>query len=267
MIVVDAPGSGLLFLDELSPVTVTRTDGASPFFLACEHAGRRIPRRLGNLGLGDYDLARHIAWDIGAEAVALGLSQRLDATLVSQTYSRLVIDCNRDPSVETSIVTVSEATPIPGNHGLWPAEAKARADEIFHPYQDFITAHLDRRQEAGRPSVLIDIHSFTPVFHGKPRPWHIGVLHGADSRLAHILLDLMGGEGDMVVGDNQPYAVDGINDYTIPVHGEQRGIPHVELEIRQDLIISEAGQEAWAERLEGWLTGALERLRRDFPDF
>ena len=126
--------------------------------------------------------------------------------------------------------------------------------------QDRIAAELDSRAAAGRPSVLVDVHSFTPVFHGAARPWHIGVLHGSDSRLAHILLDLMGGEGDVVVGDNQPYAVDRVNDYTIPVHGEQRGIPHVEFEIRQDLITTEAGQEAWAERLEGWLTTALERL-------
>ena len=115
----------LLAPDEPSPVTVERPQGASPFFLACEHAGKRIPRRLGNLGLDDYHLGRHIAWDIGAEAVALGLSERLDATLVSQAYSRLVIDCNRDPLVETSIVTVSEATRIPGNHGIPAAEANS----------------------------------------------------------------------------------------------------------------------------------------------
>lgn len=250
----------LLAPDEPSPVRVERPDGASPFFLACEHAGKRIPRRLGDLGLDDHELERHIAWDIGAEAVALGLSQRLDATLVSQTYSRLVIDCNRDPAVETAIVTVSETTEIPGNQGLSAAEAKARADEIFHPYQDRLTAELDSREAAGRPTVLVDVHSFTPVFHGEPRPWHIGVLHGADSRLAHILIDLMGGEVDMEIGDNQPYAVDRINDYTIPVHGERRGIPHVELEIRQNLITTEAGQAEWAERLDGWLTKALERL-------
>ena len=159
---VDAPDAVLLAPDEPSPVRVERPAGASPFFLACEHAGKRIPRRLGTLGLDDHELERHIAWDIGAEAVALGLSARLDATLVSQTYSRLVIDCNRDPSVETSIVTVSEATEIPGNHGLSPAAAEARADAIFHPYQDRMVAELDSRDAAGRPSVLIDVHRFTP---------------------------------------------------------------------------------------------------------
>ena len=128
-----------------------------------------------------------------------------------------------------------------------------------------MAAELDSRNAAGRPSVLIDVHSFTPVFHGEARPWHIGVLHGSDFRLAHILLDLMVGEGDIPVGDNEPYAVDGVNDYTIPVHGEQRGIPHVEFEIRQDLIASAAGQEEWAERLATWLTKALDRLRRDYP--
>jgi predicted N-formylglutamate amidohydrolase len=255
---------GLLAADEPSPVNVMRPGGASPFFLACEHAGKRIPQRLGNLGLDDHHLERHIAWDIGAEAVALDLSARLDATLVSQTYSRLVIDCNRDPMVETSIAKVSEATEIPGNQDIPATEARARADEIFHPYQDRVVAALDSRDEAGQPSVLIDVHSFTPVFHGETRPWHIGVLHNEDSRLAHILLDLM---DDIPVGDNQPYEVDSVNDYTIPVHGEQRGIPHVEFEIRQDLITTAAGQEEWAERLEGWLTKALDRLRRDYPAF
>jgi predicted N-formylglutamate amidohydrolase len=255
---------GLLAPDEPSPVNVTRPGGASPFFLACEHAGKRIPRRLGSLGLDDYHLERHIAWDIGAEAVALDLSARLDATLVSQTYSRLVIDCNRDPLVETSIPTISEATEIPGNKGIAAVEVQARADEIFHPYQERMVDHLDSRDEAGQPSVLIDVHSFTPVFHGEARPWHIGVLHNEDSRLAHILLDLM---DDIPVGDNQPYEVDSVNDYTIPVHGEQRGIPHVEFEIRQDLITLAAGQEEWADRLESWLTKALDRLRQDYPGF
>ena len=247
----------LLAADEPPPFVVERARGVSPFVLVCEHASNRLPRKLGGLGLHAPDLERHIAWDIGALAVSRGLSARLDATLISQTYSRLVIDCNRQTHSSAAIVAISEETEIPGNHGLSQVEIDARIGEIHRPYQDCIAALLDSREAP----ILIDLHSFTPVFKGVARPWHVGLLHGRDDRaFSDIIYDLIAGDGDLVVGDNQPYATDMDEDYTIPIHGVERGIVNVEFEIRQDLITSEAGQGEWAARLEGWLSAALQRL-------
>jgi predicted N-formylglutamate amidohydrolase len=250
----------LLAPDEPPPFTIERAAGASPFFLTCDHAGRRLPRRLGDLGLPAAELGRHIAWDIGAGAVTRLLAEALDAFAILQTYSRLVIDCNRDPSVETSIVTLSELTEVPGNRGLSEGERRARRREILEPYQDRTAEELDRRLAQGRPTVLIAVHSFTPVFKGVARPWHIGVLYHRDARYAQALKAELLAEGDLVVGDNEPYAVDDLSDYGIPVHGERRGIPHVEIEIRQDLIEAPAGQGAWAGRLARLLPAAWRRM-------
>lgn len=247
----------LLAEDEPAPVCVTRADGASPFFLTCDHGGGRIPRALGDLGLPQNELSRHIGWDIGAAALAHRLSERLDACLVEQIYSRLVIDCNRDPAVASSIPEISETTRVPGNIGLTAMARAARRAAIFEPYHARIHAELDRRAREGRNSVLVAVHSFTPVFKRVSRPWHIGVLYNRDTRLAQSLLRLLEDEGDLVVGDNEPYRVSDKTDYGIPVHGEGRGLIHVELEIRQDLITDLAGQRAWAERLAYLLVNAL----------
>ncbi len=252
----------LLDADEPAPVAVERAAGGSDFVLVCDHAGDRIPRRLKALGLGPADLGRHIAIDIGAAAVARGLSAALDAPLVLQTYSRLVIDCNRTPGGQGSIVAVSETTEIPGNRAVGPVEAAARAREIFTPYHDAIRALLDRRAADGRASVLVAVHSFTPVFKGVSRPWHVGLLYNRDRRLADILFEILGREAGLRIGDNEPYAVSDATDYTIPVHGEQRGIPHIEIEIRQDLISTAEGQAEWAQRLAAALSAALPRLER-----
>ncbi|MFP6728740.1 MAG: N-formylglutamate amidohydrolase [Alphaproteobacteria bacterium] len=247
----------LLAADEPPPFHVERARGASPYLLVCEHASKRLPRKLGTLGLSTIGLERHIAWDIGAAAVARDLSARLDATLISQTYSRLVIDCNRLLEAHDAIPTISEETEIPGNQDLSQDEIDARIREIHQPYQACISDHLDAREAP----ILFDIHSFTPVFKGQARPWHIGLLYGeAQRRLADILFGLIAKEDRIVVGDNQPYAVEFDNDYTIPVHGVGRGIVNLEIETRQDLITSEAGQEEWATRLEGWLTAAQAQL-------
>ena len=170
---------------------------SSPFFLTCEHAGKLFPKRLGTLGLEPRNLDRHITYDIGAAGVARGLSQRLDAHLVLQAYSRLVVDCNRSPDAEDFIATVSEDTEIPGNRKVSADEAKARTDEIFHPYHDTIAAALDERESSERITVLVAVHSCTPVFHGVSRPWHVGVLYEHDPRFALILLDLLKDEGHL----------------------------------------------------------------------
>ncbi len=247
----------LLAADEPPPFDVERARGVSPFLLVCVHGGKRLPRRLGDLGLEPHDLERHIAWDIGAAAVARGLSQRLDATLISQPYSRLVIDCNRLPESREAIVALSEETGIPGNRDLTSGDIDARVREIHRPFQACVSNHLDARET----SILIDIHSFTPVFGGVKRPWHVGLLYGEDDRrLADVLFGLTAEDGRIAVGDNQPYAVDSHAGYIIPVHGLGRGIVNVEIEIRQDLIATETGQDEWAGRLEGWLTAAQTRL-------
>ncbi len=239
----------LLCQDEVAPLQIQGPDGPSPFFIICDHAGRLIPRALGTLGLPASELERHIAWDIGAAGVARRLGAALGAHTVWQRYSRLVIDCNRPLDAPDSIARRSEQTVIPGNQDVAPEAAAARAREIFHPYHDEIRRALDRRRDHGRLTVLIAMHSFTPVFLEVSRRWHVGVLYNRDSRLAKPLLQALRDEGDLVVGDNQPYAVGDQTDYSVVTHGERRGIPHVELEIRQDLIADERRQEAWAQRL------------------
>jgi len=249
----------LLGPDEPPAVQVYRPQSASDYLLICDHAGKRLPRALGDLGLSKADLERHIAWDIGAAALAEKIADRLDAVLISQTYSRLAIDCNRPFSSATSIAPLSEATAIPGNQAISAQDVQRRRRDIFAPYHARIVAELDARATAGRATILVAMHSFTKDFAGQPsRPWYAGILYNRDARLARILLDLLRAENGLVVGDNQPYSVDDASDFAIPVHGEQRGLPHVELEIRQDLLADAAGQDAWAQRL----ADALRRAER-----
>jgi predicted N-formylglutamate amidohydrolase len=249
----DQPRS-LLDFDEPPASTLLNKDGASRFMLLCDHAGRKLPRRLGSLGLHETDLESHIAWDIGAAAVTQLTAHHLNAITVLQTYSRLVIDCNRPLLSDESIIERSDGKAIPGNCLISRAERDQRIREIFQPYHDSIRAELDRRQQKQTPTALIAIHSFTPVYGGVQRPWHIGIMFNRDARLAAPLKDALRRDGGLVVGDNEPYAVDDTTDHTIPVHGEQRGIPAVGIEIRQDLIADAIGQQAWAKRLASALS-------------
>lgn len=259
---MDAQNPALLAGDEPAPPFVVNAGGRSAFVLVCDHAGKAFPRRLGDLGLPPPERERHIAWDIGAENLARLVSESLDAILIGQPYSRLTIDCNRPPEAADSIPQVSESTPVPGNAGLDEAARGARRREIFDPYHDRIARELDRRAAAGQDSVLIAVHSFTPVYKGVARPWHCGLLSGRDRRLAVPLLDLLRREPDLVVGDNEPYAVSDASDYTIPVHGERRGLVHVGLEIRQDLVATTEGQARWARLLARLLPQAWSSVRR-----
>jgi predicted N-formylglutamate amidohydrolase len=228
--------------------TIGRPNG-TPFLVVCDHASNRVPSRLGTLGVCDAERQRHIAWDIGAAGVARRLAAQLGAFAILQNYSRLVIDCNRDPAVPTSIAPISELTEIPGNLALTPDARQARVQAIFRPYHDRIAAELDRRRDAGIPTVLVSVHSFTPVYKGEARPWQVGLLYNRDPRVARLMMALLAEEGGLTIGDNQPYSVSDETDYTIPVHGERRGLPYAEIEIRQDLIAGDAGQDAWAARL------------------
>ena len=254
---VDKP---LLAADEPPPVTVQNAGGRSPLLLVADHAGVASPRGLGRLDIAVSEWRRHIAWDIGIAGLACMLSDALDATLIRQNYSRLVIDCNRPLDAASSIPEISELTPIPGNTGLSDADKAARAQAIFRPYHAHIEAEIERRRQAGRSTALIALHSFTPQFKGVARPWHVALLSNRDRRLADRLLDLLSQERGLVVGDNQPYFVSDATDYTIPVHGERHGLPHALIEIRQDLIAEDNGQQQWAERLARLLPRAYERL-------
>ena len=249
----------LLGADEPAPVTVYNENGTSPILIVADHAGNFMPNALARLGLPVAECQRHIAWDIGVAAVCRLMAAALDATLVQQNYSRLVIDCNRPPGSETSIPEISELTPIPGNIGLSEDRKATRLREIFRPYHDRIAMELDRRQ-AGPPAALVAMHSFTPVFKGVARPWHAAVLYNRDPHFAHLLLALLKREAGLVVGDNEPYSVTDETDYTIPVHAERRGLHHVAIEIRQDLIADDAGQQAWSARLARLLPQVYERL-------
>jgi predicted N-formylglutamate amidohydrolase len=251
----------LLGATDVHPVFEQNADGSSPFVFTGDHYGRLIPKNLGDLGLPEGELVRHIAWDIGIAGVAERLSNFLDAHLIAQRYSRLVIDCNRPPGVPSSMPLLSEATTIPGNHGLSHQDAETRRREIFDPYHRRIGEAIERRLREKRPTILLALHSFTPIYAGVARPWHVGTLYRRDTILPPLLLSALRAEGDLVVGDNEPYAVSDTTDYTIPVHAEARGLMCSGIEIRQDLIANESGQQQWAERLARILSAVEERLR------
>ncbi len=240
----DPRPSRLLTPGDQPPLIVANPGGPAAILLVCDHAGRAVPQRLGRLGLPDEAFERHIAWDIGAGGLCWKLSEALDAAAARQAYSRLVIDCNRAPGREDLVPPVSDGTVIPANQGLEAADLQARIDEIHAPYHAGIAALLDRRMDQA-PPVVVSVHSFTPSMGGVDRPWHVGVLHAHDSPASARMLELLGAEDGLVVGDNQPYAMDGI-DYTIPRHAQARGLDYLELEIRQDLISDEAGQARMA---------------------
>lgn len=241
------PRGNLLAPDEPAAFEIVNADGAGSAVLVCDHATNRLPRRLGKLGLSAANLADHIAWDLGAADVARRLSDLLDAPLVLSGYSRLVIDCNRPLDSPESIPAQSDRVPVPGNGMLTAEDRTLRIETLFKPYHRAIGATLDRR--AGRPCLLLSIHSFTAVLAGQSRPWSIGFAHGRDRRFAALILAAMNRDPNLVVGDNQPYAVDDASDYTIPVHGENRGVPHVLVEIRQDGLATPMDACAWAARL------------------
>ena len=248
--------NALLGRDDPSPVDVTNPGGQSPFVLLGDHAGRAIPAVLGDLGLPPGALDLHIAWDIGIGAVGDLLSGPLDAPFVQQRYSRLVIDCNRKPDAGDLAPAVSDGIAVAGNAGLSASDLAARRTAIYDPYQARISTLLDARAALGLPTLLVSLHSFTPVMQGFVRPWRYGVLHRGDSPFSdRVLTQLQAALGE-AAGDNEPYAMDS-RDNTIPLHADARGLDYLELEIRQDLIADQARQADAARFVAELLEAAL----------
>ena len=241
-----------------SPVEHVNPEGKAPVLVTCDHASRRVPKSLRNLGLDAESLKLHIGWDIGAADVSRGLARRLDAPAILAGYSRLVIDCNRDLDDPTSIPAVSDGIPVPGNQDLSPAAKARRGDALFRPYHREIEAALDRFAARGVHPAVLSIHSFTPVMNGVERPWHIGILWDKDPRMPVPVLAALRREPGLVVGDNEPYSAREPAGYTVRHHAVTRGLPHLSVEIRQDLIATGAGTAEWADRLVRVLTPILE---------
>lgn len=240
-----AASTTILAIDEPTPVVVHNAGASSPFLLVGDHAGNVIPRSLNGLGLSDEDLSRHIAWDIGIADLGARLADRLGASFIHQVYSRLVIDCNRQPGRPDSIPNVSDGTAIAGNAELGVVQKLARVAEIHEPYHRAIADEIDRRRAAGLPTILVALHSFTPVMNAIDRPWHVGVLHDrGNTRFALQLIAALGERQELVVGDNQPYSMDG-TDFTVPFHAYPAYLPYAEIEIRQDLLTDEEGVRSW----------------------
>jgi predicted N-formylglutamate amidohydrolase len=232
-----------------APFAIFNAGGNSPFLLLGDHAGNAIPQALGTLELSAQDRIRHISWDIGVRGLGEMLAVALDAPFIHQPYSRLLIDCNRAPDSAEAVLALSDGSHISGNDLLTDDERARRIDEVHQPYHERIAAEIKARITAGRATMVIALHSFTPTMAGIARPWDIGVLHEkGDTSLATAMLGLLARDSTLCVGDNQPYRMDE-TDYTILRHAVTNGLPYAELEIRQDAIAGEAGQRAWCERL------------------
>ena len=231
-------------------VEALNANGRSPVVLLCEHASNFLPEEYAGLGLDAAELQRHIAWDIGAARVVRALSRELDAPALLGAYSRLLIDLNRPVHVPSSIVTRSESTDVPGNSALTPEERERRISRIFTPYHDAVETILTERSNAGLRTVIVAIHSFTPVFHGVARKWHAGILFEKSAAFAQATMDRLRAEDpELQIGANVPYAASPEEDYGLLVHGDDIGNPAILIEIRQDLLTHEHHAQAWAERL------------------
>ncbi len=228
----------------------TRVDGnqAAGVILLCDHARNTLPPDYGTLGLPPGEFRRHIAYDIGAEAVTLGLAGRLEATALLTGFSRLLIDPNRGLDDPTLIMKLSDGAVVPGNRDIDAGERQNRIERYYLPYHTAITSEIDGLIARRIRPILVSVHSFTPAWKGTPRPWHAGILWDRDGRLPRLLLDGLRGNAALTIGDNEPYhgALEGD---TLNTHGTKRGLAHALIEIRQDLIAEQSGVDEWVDRL------------------
>ncbi len=236
------------------PFRIRAGQAASPVIFVCDHASCALPARLGDLGLSPARLRDHIGWDPGAADVAEMLAARFDAPAVWSGYSRLAIDCNRDPEDPGSMLAESDGVAVPGNRTLDAAARAWRREALFDPYH---AAVEDMLAACRALRAFVAVHSFTPEMAGERRPWHVGVLWNRDDALARPLMAALADDPGVTVGDNLPYSGRSGRGYTTRRHAEPRGIPHVGLEIRNDLIRSRAGAALWARRIGDALETAL----------
>lgn len=249
-----------LLAGEGHPAITVNGGGQSPYVLICEHASNRLPRALGTLGLSPEELTRHIAWDIGAEGTARLLARLIDAPLVLQRYSRLAYDCNRPPESVDAMPETSELTAIPGNRNLTVAARQMRTAEIYRPFHNAVAELLDRRAAARQRTIVVSIHSFTRLYKGRDRKVELGILHDRDVRLATLLAKAFPNIDTRL---NEPYGPkDGVL-HTLNLHAGPRGLMHAMIEIRNEFIATERGQEEWAQRLSVPLIQAATRTIRE----
>lgn len=250
----------ILAASEPPPFSIENDGGPGPFIIVCEHAGHRLPASLGTLGIAEEHLARHFMWDIGALKLARAIAARLDAPLALQRYSRMICDCNRHWKAESFIPEEGEGIPVPSNIDITEAEREQRKAEIWQPFQDGVKSMLDRREANDQQTLFVTIHSFTPVFFGVERKMEYGVLFDRNESLSPALLEVLRAQhGDKALA-NEPYSMSRDTDYTVPVHGEDRGLDSVEIEVRNDLLSSPDGIEARASDLANALRDAAATL-------
>jgi predicted N-formylglutamate amidohydrolase len=247
----------LLGRNDPPAVAVVNEGGGAPLVLACDHASNAVPDRLARLGLAQYHLDDHIAWDSGAAEVARLLAVRLEAPAVLSGFSRLVIDCNRAPDNDTSIAKASHGVLVPGNLGLTAADIEQRQAEIFRPYHAAIDRLLTRPRADGRAAAFVTVHSFTPALEGVARPWHVGILWAEDPRIPVPLMARLEAVPDLIVGDNVPYSGKLQYGYTTKVHAEDAGLASALIEIRADLISDPDGVDQMAEVIGAALEDVL----------
>ena len=250
--------------EDPAPVEIINPSSISPVLITGDHTGNAVPAAMNGLGLPNSELERHIAWDIGAAGVARKLAHKMTATAVLAVYSRLLIDPNRPLGDPECVPFASDGTPIPANADLSDAEIEARANAFYWPYHRATDEQIGRLRRAGKIPAIIAVHTFTPALSkagDSARPWHVGVLYSRDERLPRPLMEALKAEEGLVVGDNEPYS--GVtHGYALKIHGLAHGLPNVELELRQDLVADEAGQEKWASLLAKILGPILSE-----PDF
>jgi predicted N-formylglutamate amidohydrolase len=254
---------GRLSADDPPSFRLINAEAGAGLLLLCDHASRAVPRHMNGLGLPEAELERHIAWDVGAGAVTELLAARFGCPAVLAGYSRLIIDCNRPLESPTLMPAISDHTLIPANQAISAAERAARIAIFFEPYHQAITGLIERRLAARLVPVVVAVHSFTAVLDGMARPWHIGLLFEHDRRLVAPLKDaLLRLRPGLSIGENEPYAILGPSDYSIPVHAQGRGLPHIELEIRQDLIERSEGALAWSQLIGDALEHVLRNAQK-----
>jgi predicted N-formylglutamate amidohydrolase len=241
------------------PYTCYNDGGSASVLIVADHASPHFPAAMHRLGLADWVLQRHVAWDIGSADLTRFLADRLDAPAVLTAYSRLIVDANRQLDDPTAFIEVSDGIVIPGNQNLGAEEKSLRIQSFFHPYHDAIRARLDAFEAACRVPVLLSIHTCTPVFAAFARPWHIGIMWDRDARVAAPVMERLRRLEGVCIGDNQPYSGRHQHDFTIDFHAQSRGLPHVGIEVRQDLVGDPDGARHWA----GILADALASVLQD----